>query len=444
MRWMRGGIMQTLNFFKDMWCRSQAKKYFVVREYASLLEAFKGVLDRSSSKKAAWELWMDKAERLVKPCSAVGDVAQSSVLLTSLSGRLKELVRSKHPFLNTINNYYISSSGKYLRPLLVLLMARIVRPPVNSQLDDAMAMTPFQKLAEITELIHTASLLHDDVLDSAVMRRHQLSANLLFGNKAAILSGDFLLSRASIELARLGNPSVVESMSRIIGDLVEGEFMQLESAASQTPSFTEDANSTISNFLFSNLTNISSSNTSFPVAFDSLFARYLEKSFRKTASLMAHSCESVAILANAGHSDPDDALQDRCFKFGKLFGVMFQLIDDRLDYVVALSSQTIDNSGKAAGLQDLKNGILTAPFLYALKDSPEPCRELISRSFSGKDDMSIALELVRKSNGLEQTLQYCHDLKKELVDILDATPCHDPEARTILENLVDSLLYRDR
>ncbi|CAG8848637.1 9377_t:CDS:1, partial [Racocetra persica] len=171
---------------------------------------------------------------------------------------------SRHPFLNTVSKYYFKSEGKRIRPLLVLLMSQatsiaakqyntstadfyqIVDKPLTTHNDilschhkdniyypsfssSGTIILPTQRrLAEIIEMIHTASLLHDDVIDNSQMRRNEISANSNFGNKMAILAGDFLLARASIALARLRNPEVIELIATIIANLVEGEFMQLK------------------------------------------------------------------------------------------------------------------------------------------------------------------------------------------------------------------------
>lgn len=184
-----------------------------------------------------------------------------------LTGNIRKLLGSGHPSLDRAAKYYTQAEGKHVRPLIVLLMSRATylcpKTPhhLNSQslrgIDTSISpaqiladvnpsamplsageaevyeansdILPSQRrLAEITELIHTASLLHDDVIDHSISRRGSPSANLEFGNKMAVLAGDFLLGRASVALARLRNAEVVELLATVIANLVEGEFMQLK------------------------------------------------------------------------------------------------------------------------------------------------------------------------------------------------------------------------
>jgi hexaprenyl-diphosphate synthase len=157
--------------------------------------------------------------------------------------------------LNTISSSYFSKKGKHIRPLVVLLMSLATNKTSNSLLQESLINTGFstnaiqfqpndasyfkengilpqqRRLAEITEMIHTASLLHDDVIDMSLTRRSEPTINAEYGNKMAILAGDFLLARASVALARLRNVEVVELMSTVISNLVEGEMMQRKPCA---------------------------------------------------------------------------------------------------------------------------------------------------------------------------------------------------------------------
>ena len=157
-----------------------------------------------------------------------------------------------------------------------------------------------KRLAEIIEMIHTASLLHDDVIDGASTRRSQSSANEAFGNKMAILAGDFLLARASVALARLRNVEVLEIMATVISNLVEGEFMQLKNAKSTRSIF---------NFWKSKDT-----------IWNDMFDYYMEKTYLKTASLIAKSCEASAILGGC-----DSKTVELSYLYGKNLGLAFQV-----------------------------------------------------------------------------------------------------------------------
>ena len=179
--------------------------------------------------------------------------------IRGLSGGIKELLLSDHPVLEACAKYFFDTAGggKQIRPTMVLLISyalNATKSPIGHVL-------PQQKrLAEITEMIHTASLFHDDVIDKATTRRNAASVNQVFGNKVAILGGDFLLSRASVALARLRNLEVVELLSTVIDHLVKGEIMQMKPTSSD-----DGANKTKNS-----------------AALDF----YLRKNFYKTASLM--------------------------------------------------------------------------------------------------------------------------------------------------------------
>ena len=205
-----------------------------------------------------------------------------------------------------------------------------------------------RRLAEITELIHTASLLHDDVIDHSISRRSAPSANIEFGNKMAVLAGDFLLGRASVALARLRDPEVTELLATVIANLVEGEFMQLKNTARDetNPTWTEDT-----------------------------LSYYLQKTYLKSASLISKSCRAAAIL---GGSAPE--VVEAAYLYGRNLGLAFQLVDDMLDYTISG-----EELGKPAGA-DLELGLATAPLLFAWKENGSLGR-LVGRKFSEEGDV---------------------------------------------------------
>jgi len=309
-----------------------------------------------------------------------------------LTENIRQLLGSGHPILDTVAKYYTQSEGKYVRPMLVLLMSRAtaltpkrcrqnniqeagsvdqpISPsdilsdenpsapgysPLTSIANDAAygredsEILPSQRrLAEITELIHTASLLHDDVIDHSQARRSAPSANIAFGNKMAVLAGDFLLGRASVALARLRDPEVTELLATVIANLVEGEFMQLKNTArdEQNPLWTEDT-----------------------------VTYYLQKTYLKSASLISKSCRAAALL---GQSKPE--VVEAAYAYGKNLGLAFQLVDDMLDYTVSG-----EELGKPAGA-DLELGLATAPLLFAWKDNKD-LGALVGRKFSKEGDV---------------------------------------------------------
>jgi hexaprenyl-diphosphate synthase len=308
-----------------------------------------------------------------------------------LTGNIRQLLGSGHPSLDTVAKYYTQAEGKHVRPLIVLLMSRATAltpksPRYNGQQSAADIDSPIsptsilsdinptslsnnplthtqpsyptadsdilpsqRRLAEITELIHTASLLHDDVIDHSVSRRGSPSANLEFGNKMAVLAGDFLLSRASVALARLRDPEVTELLATVIANLVEGEFMQLKNTArdEKNPVWTEDT-----------------------------ITYYLQKTYLKSASLISKSCRAAALLGSA-----DQGTVEASYAYGKNLGLAFQLVDDMLDYTVSG-----EELGKPAGA-DLELGLATAPLLFAWKQNRE-LGSLVGRKFAGEGDVA--------------------------------------------------------
>ena len=205
--------------------------------------------------------------------------------ISTLSGGIKALLGSDHPVLESCAKYFFEiDGGKKIRPTMVLAVAYALNSQgsnsggssssgssssssnssgsSSSSPGPAAASASQKRLAEITEMIHTASLFHDDVIDKATTRRGHSSVNQVFGNKLAILGGDFLLSRASVALARLRNTEVIELLSTVIEHLVKGEIMQMRTSTTGT----------------------------------SALEYYLRKNFYKTASLMGHSCLAAAVL----------------------------------------------------------------------------------------------------------------------------------------------------
>jgi hexaprenyl-diphosphate synthase len=315
--------------------------------------------------------------------------------LKFLNKNIRQLLGSGHPILDTVAKYYTQSEGKHVRPLLVLLMSRAtafaakqsrhgsdpmtsgsIDTPISSPTvlydnnpdqtssplvepahehkyafaDDESILPAQRRLAEITELIHTASLLHDDVIDVSTTRRSAASANTEFGNKMAVLAGDFLLGRASVALARLRDPEVIELLATVIANLVEGEFMQLKNTAigEKNPLWSEET-----------------------------ISYYLQKTYLKSASLISKSCRAAALLGECAPS-----VVEAAYAYGRNLGLAFQLVDDMLDYTISGSEL-----GKPAGA-DLELGLATAPLLFAWRNRPE-LGELVGRRFGREGDVAL-------------------------------------------------------
>nr|YP_009314952.1 Prenyl transferase [Scinaia undulata]SCW23407.1 Prenyl transferase [Scinaia undulata] len=269
--------------------------------------------------------------------------------LENLNSNLKSMVGARHPILNAASEHLFSAGGKRLRPAIVILVAQ-------TTLNNNLIQSSHKRLAEITEIIHTASLVHDDVIDECITRRGVSTVHNIFSTKIAILAGDFLFAQSSWYLANLNNLDVVKTISKVITDFAEGEVRQ-----------------GMIRFNFS-------------ISMD----EYIEKSFYKTASLIAASCKGSAML-----SAVIEEKQNQCYLYGKHLGLAFQIIDDILD--ITSSSQSL---GKPIG-SDLKSGNLTAPILFALTQSDE-LKYLVGQEFEDKNDLIKATSIVKLSYGVKK------------------------------------------
>lgn len=377
-----------------------------------------------SRRSSAWAAAVSKIQNTVSDILPTGNPPKGSDNVTIdpfrivgrelkfLNTHLRQLLGSGHPILDTVAKYYTQSEGKHVRPLLVLLMSRAtalgpkatrnplsppdssigIDTPISSPnilLDnnpdqpasrilqpsptepffpnDTTILPSQRRLAEITELIHTASLLHDDVLDTSTTRRSSPSANITFGNKMAVLAGDFLLGRASVALARLRDPEVIELLATVIANLVEGEFMQLKNTrVSETnPTYSED-----------------------------VLSYYLQKTYLKSASLISKSCRAAALLGQCAPS-----IVEAAYAYGRNLGLAFQLVDDMLDYTISP-----EELGKPANA-DLELGLATAPLLFAWKERPE-LGKLVGRRFEADGDVATVSGPGTKPNPLFTTFSH--------------------------------------
>ncbi|KAG5998627.1 hypothetical protein E4U54_002148 [Claviceps lovelessii] len=402
---------------------------------------------RSSAWAAAVQVASNVVGNVVKKASkdgmAIDPLRTVAKEMKFLTGNIRKLLGSGHPSLDRAAKYYTQAEGKHVRPLIVLLMSRAThlcpknpRPqhvqsrtaidtsispahiladlnpsasPSSSSTepeiaDGALDILPSQRrLAEITELIHTASLLHDDVIDRSVSRRGAPSANLEFGNKMAVLAGDFLLGRASVALARLRHVEVVELVATVIANLVEGEFMQLKNTErdERNPKYSEET-----------------------------LTYYLQKTYLKTASLISKSCRAAALLGNA-----DATTVDAAYLYGRNLGLAFQLVDDMLDY-----TRSGQDLGKPAGA-DLELGLATAPLLFAWKQNPE-LGALVGRKFEMEGDVDKARQLVLQSDGIEQTRALAQDYSEKAIAAIADFP--ESEAKDGLVEMAQKTIKRQK
>jgi geranylgeranyl pyrophosphate synthase len=260
-----------------------------------------------------------------------------------------------------------------------------------------------RRLADITEMIHSASLLHDDVIDEASLRRGAPSANAVFGNKLAILGGDYLLARSSAALARLRHVGCVELLSTVIEHLVKGEVLQMKT-----------------------IVQAAQSDGGVPAAFD----LYLRKTYYKTGSLIANSCRAAALVE---HHSP--ALQEAAFAYGKHIGLAFQLVDDALDFDGSLHSL-----GKPA-LQDMALGLSTAPVLFAAQQRPD-ILPAMARRFQGPTDVDLVLAAVRDARAVDATRALATLHAQRAVQAL--APLPHSRAKAALAALAARVVHRAR
>ncbi|MBD2300723.1 solanesyl diphosphate synthase [Nostoc sp. FACHB-87] len=309
--------------------------------------------------------------------------------LQILADNLKQLVGNRHPILFAAAEHLFGAGGKRIRPAIVLLISRA------TMLEEEITQR-HRRLAEITEMIHTASLVHDDVVDESQMRRGVATVHSLFGNRIAVLAGDFLFAQSSWYLANLDNLEVVKLLSEVIMDLATGEIQQGMNR------------------------------------FDSGLAieTYLQKSYYKTASLIANSAKAAGLL-----SDVSPEIAQHLYNYGRNLGLAFQIVDDILDF-----TSTTDTLGKPAG-SDLKSGNLTAPVLFALEEKPY-LEVLIERQFAQSQDLEQALALIHDSQGIQQARELAaHHAKLAAEDIAILPPSESRQALIDITEYVLSRLY---
>lgn len=297
-----------------------------------------------------------------------------------------------HTELSEMSKYYFDGKGKALRPVIAMCLGHAFNHH-SGQMGERVEKGQ-RKVAIISEMIHTASLVHDDILDHAESRRGKPSVNVEWNNQKSTMCGDYILAVGSKLLAQVGNKDVLEILSQVLTDLVQGEFMQLQTKEEE----------------------------------GERFEHYLSKSFNKTASLMAYSCKANAVLAGV-----DSEFIEAAFQYGRNIGIAFQLVDDLLDFV-----SSADMLGKPAAA-DLELGLATAPVLFAVSTFPE-LNSMISRRFSQPGDVEAAFSLVLQSNGLQQTRDlarnHCHAAVESLQDLKDSP------FKAALVGLCDKVLNR--
>jgi octaprenyl-diphosphate synthase len=289
-----------------------------------------------------------------------------------------------------VGEYITVSGGKRFRPAILLLCARALGYRGARAID----------FACVTEYMHTASLLHDDVVDNATMRRGKESANSLFGNKISILVGDFLFARASEIMVKDGDLNILGIFARTLVQLSEGEVLQL--SRSTSPDITEED--------------------------------YLEIVFNKTASLISAASETAAAIAES-----DSETRRSLYEYGKNAGIAFQLMDDIIDYL-GYEGET----GKKKG-QDLVEGKITLPLIHALatcsREEQERTVGLLKKEKTSRVLEGI-IDMVIKNGGIEYSLDRARWYVEKAASYLDVIP--SSKAKTALIALTRYIIERNR
>ncbi len=302
----------------------------------------------------------------------------------------REAMRSRAALLDRIMHYIVKRKGKQMRPMFTLLSARQFGP-VNESAFTA---------ASLIELLHTATLVHDDVVDGSPMRRGFFSINALWKNKIAVLVGDYLLSRGLLLAIDKGEFELLRIVSHAVREMSEGELLQLEK--SRNLNFSEEVYFTIIR--------------------------------QKTASLIAACCASGASAAGR----PADEV-DRMRKFGELTGIAFQIKDDLFDYGNG------DGTGKPSGL-DIKEKKLTLPLIHALQHVDASDRRWMVNTVKNKNEDSKAvaklIDMVARAGGIQHARKRMLAYRDEALAVLHTFPRND--ARDSLEGLVQLTVERTK
>jgi octaprenyl-diphosphate synthase len=294
-------------------------------------------------------------------------------LIADDMGKVNELIirrlTSEVVLINQIGHYIVNSGGKRLRPVLAILSARAMDYGSDRHID----------LAAIVEFIHTATLLHDDVVDASELRRGKETANALWGNEASVLVGDFLYSRSFEMMVEVGSMRVMEILSRATNIISEGEVLQLLNV--------HDA--------------------------DTTEERYLNVIRYKTAKLFEAACQLGAVIAGA-----PAGLEQAMADYGMHLGTAFQLIDDVLDY-----SASSEEMGKNVG-DDLAEGKPTLPLIYAMRQGTEQealaVREAIEQG--GLDRLEEVMAAVESTGAIAYTAQTAREEADRAITALSPLP----------------------
>lgn len=301
--------------------------------------------------------------------------------LKEFESRFREAARSQTPLLDRIMRFIVKRKGKQLRPMFVLLSARLFGPVTD----------PSYRAASLVELLHTATLVHDDVVDDSMERRGFFSAYALWKAKANVLIGDYLLAKGLLLSLDNNDYRILHILSDAVRKMSEGELLQLEK--SRSLNLQEEV--------------------------------YFEIIRNKTASLLASAC-----AAGAWSSSNNDEITEKMRQFGEKAGIAFQIKDDLFDY-------SSDNVGKPTG-NDIKEKKLTLPLIYTLntvdRSSKRQIINVVKHNNKDRKKVDWVIEQVKQTGGIDYATKRMNEYKEEAIQILHQFP--ENEIRQGLEDLV--------
>ena len=324
---------------------------------------------------------MSRLEQIKQPIQAEFEVFKQ---------KFDASLQSSNPLLGEVINFIKQRRGKMMRPMLTLLMAKLCGKIEESTYYAAISL----------ELLHTASLVHDDVVDESDKRRGQASVNALYDNKISVLVGDFLLATSLTNAALTDNISLVKLVSCLGQKLSEGEIIQLSNT--NASDFSEDV--------------------------------YFDVIKKKTAALF-----STAAEAGVRSVESCDEIAEKAYQFGELIGIAFQIKDDIFDY------NPSDSLGKPSG-NDMKEGKLTLPALYVLNafnDESMKNLALKIRSLEAtNEEITLFIDYVKQNGGIEYATQVMIDYRNKALALLPQTA--SPDLKEALTSYIDYVIERSK
>ena len=310
--------------------------------------------------------------------------------LEAFNRMFESSLTSTNPLLHSVAEYVFRKRGKQMRPILVLLFAKLHGKVTDASLHSAVAL----------ELLHTASLLHDDVVDESMMRRGQPSVNAQFNNKVAVLSGDYLLATSLAQAAMTSNLDIISIISSLGKDLADGELLQLSNVNNQD--FSEEV--------------------------------YFEIIKKKTAVLFISCARAGAFSAGISDEKAENAAL-----IGKYIGICFQIRDDIFDYFQNLET------GKPSG-NDMLEGKLTLPVLHVLNTTGDAEAKRIAlkvkQGEATKQEIDWLVEFTKNNHGIEYAISVMQDYRMRVLTLLNDYP--DDEVKSAITTYLDYVIERNK